>query len=243
MILCGFQEGPENISVFNKWTRTTGALEAYNGVLGRKIIGKSHFFKFVKVLLDEEYRKCRELHSILHGRDDKRKSRSNKYQVICHFSFLHSCEINTNFVEFDLLKVRGEKIMANSKLMLQNRLDADEFLDRIVYQQDSDDFGMLDVTLVNISIDKDDDKDSTNEHEQIEPIASPTPSTQSSTSSQSVGHCALCEEEPELLVLPCFEFCVCQTCWEILKKNNDTPSCPSCKAAVTEVKAIKFYQH
>lgn len=64
------------------WTRTTGALEAYNGVLGRKIVGKSHFLKFVKVLLDEEYRKCRDFHSLLRGRDDKMKCRSNKYQVI-----------------------------------------------------------------------------------------------------------------------------------------------------------------
>lgn len=63
------------------WTRTTGALEAYNGVLGRKIVGKSHFFKFVKVLLDEEFRKCRDFHSLLRGRDDKPNCRSNKYQV------------------------------------------------------------------------------------------------------------------------------------------------------------------
>lgn len=62
-------------------TRTTGALESYNGSLGRKIVKKGHFFKFVKVLLDEEFDKCRNFHSLLRGRDDK-IVKANKYQVI-----------------------------------------------------------------------------------------------------------------------------------------------------------------
>lgn len=130
--------------------------------------------------------------------------------------------------------------MANSKLMMEGRLDADEFLRRIVYQQSTDDFGMLDVTLINLFIDEDDDDKSADE--EVRSIPSPTPSTQSSTSSQSVGQCALCEAEPELLMLPCFEFCVCQSCWDILKKNDDTPSCPSCNSTVTQAKKIKFHQ-
>lgn len=75
-----FQEGAEKISVFNLWTRTTGALEAYNGSLGRKIIKRGHFFKFVRVLLDEEFKKSRSFDSLLQGRDDRRK-KSDKYTV------------------------------------------------------------------------------------------------------------------------------------------------------------------
>lgn len=130
--------------------------------------------------------------------------------------------------------------MANSKLMLEDRLDANEFLNRIVYQQSTDDFGMLDVTLINIFIDKDDEYDCVDE--EIEAIPSPTPSTSSSASSKSVGQCALCEAEPELLLLPCFEFCVCQACWEILKHNNNASSCPICKAFVSEARKITFFQ-
>lgn len=44
-------EGPEKISVFKTWTRTTGALEAYNGAIGHKIIKRGNFFKFVKVTI------------------------------------------------------------------------------------------------------------------------------------------------------------------------------------------------
>lgn len=144
--------------------------------------------------------------------------------------------------------------MANSKLMLQGRLDAEEFLNRIVYQQNSDDYGMLDVSLINVSIDQDD------EDEEIEDILSskyanvivddedkstnpsPTPSTLSTTSSKSLGQCTLCEAEPELLLLPCFEFCLCQLCWDILKKNNSTPACPNCRIKVASANKIKFSQ-
>lgn len=141
--------------------------------------------------------------------------------------------------------MRGEKIMANSKLMLEGRLDADEFLKRIVYQQSTDDFGMLDVTLVNVVV-EDDEEDCVDNN--IRSTPSPTPSTSSassslsSASSHSVSQCALCDGVPELLLLPCFDFCVCSTCWQIVENNNKQPSCPSCKSAVTEAKKIKFYQ-
>lgn len=75
------KEGPSKISVFKLYTRTTGALEAYNGSLGRKIISKGHFFKFVKVLLDEDYRKSKSFATLLKGRDDKRVNKGDKYQV------------------------------------------------------------------------------------------------------------------------------------------------------------------
>lgn len=77
-------EGPDKISVFNLYTRTTGSLENYNGILGRKIIKRGHFFKFVKVLLDEEFVKCRNFYSSMRGREDK-SHRANKYQVLVYF--------------------------------------------------------------------------------------------------------------------------------------------------------------
>lgn len=141
--------------------------------------------------------------------------------------------------KFVLLKVRGEKIIANSKLMIEGRLDADEFLNRIVYQQSTDDYGMLDVTLVNVHLDQDEEEEF--DGEEIERIPSPTPSSQSSCSSKSVGQCALCDSEPELVLLPCFDYCVCEKCWEILKNNQTEPTCPNCKAFVKSAKRINFF--
>lgn len=54
------QEGAANISVFQRQSRTTSALEAYNGVLGERITKRGHFFKFVRCLQQEEYCKSRE---------------------------------------------------------------------------------------------------------------------------------------------------------------------------------------
>lgn len=146
--------------------------------------------------------------------------------------------------------MRGEKIMANRKLMLEGRLDANEFLNRIVYQQSSDDFGMLDVSLVNVVVEENENEDCIDDNIRLTP--SPTPSTSSSFSSssissstgssQSVGQCALCDGEPELLLLPCFDFCVCKTCWNIVESNNKKLSCPSCKSIVTQAKSVNFYQ-
>lgn len=103
------KEGPEAISVFNMWTRTTGTLERYNGVLGQRILKRGSFFKFVKILIEEEFRHCRDFYSLLRGRDDKAVTKGNKYQI------------------------RGAKIKRNSELLLEDRITPEQFLSRIVY--------------------------------------------------------------------------------------------------------------
>lgn len=52
-----FQVGPNAISVYGLNMRTTCAIEAYNGVLGRRIMGKSNFYLFMRELLKEELAK------------------------------------------------------------------------------------------------------------------------------------------------------------------------------------------
>lgn len=51
------KEGPEKISVYGRETRTTCAVEAYNGVIGRKIMNHANFFVFVEALQKEEFSK------------------------------------------------------------------------------------------------------------------------------------------------------------------------------------------
>lgn len=51
------KEGPEKISVYRRETRTTCAVEAYNGVIGRKIKNHANFFVFVEALQKEEFSK------------------------------------------------------------------------------------------------------------------------------------------------------------------------------------------
>lgn len=59
------QEGPDKISVFDRRTRTTSALESYNARLGSKIAGGSNFFKFAKLLIEEEAVKLKEFKELL----------------------------------------------------------------------------------------------------------------------------------------------------------------------------------
>jgi hypothetical protein len=62
-------------------TRTTNALEAYNGVLGKKISKKGHFFKFVKILLDEEFASSREFQQLVDSGGSSAIAQKLKYKV------------------------------------------------------------------------------------------------------------------------------------------------------------------
>lgn len=74
-----FQEGPESISVHGKETRTTGTLESNNNVMGRDIVGNTHFFRFVFALIDFEYKKEREMFRLAYsgGVTAKEKRKQN----------------------------------------------------------------------------------------------------------------------------------------------------------------------
>lgn len=148
----------------------------------------------------------------MQGRDDGPNNRGNKYQI------------------------RGEKIKRNSQLLSEGKILCDEFLNRIVYKQNKLDFGLIDVDTVNIVID-DDDSDTED---------CGTSSEQSSTSTHShgteKGKCVVCRNvEANLCVVPCFDYCVCDSCWNILKENsNEKLLCPSCNSAATDAKKMNF---
>lgn len=52
------QEGPDKITVFDLIHRTTGSVEAYNGVLNALIPTKSNFFQFITKLQSNEQKKA-----------------------------------------------------------------------------------------------------------------------------------------------------------------------------------------
>lgn len=77
------QEGANTISVFGRQTRTTNALEAYNGVIGKRMPKKGQFFRFLKVLLQEEYNKCKEFSDLI--RTGGETGRKRRYRVCIFF--------------------------------------------------------------------------------------------------------------------------------------------------------------
>lgn len=74
------QEGADKISVFGRQTR----LEAYNGVIGKRMPKKGQFFRFLKVLLQEEYNKCKEFSYLI--RTGGETGRKRRYRVCIFFS-------------------------------------------------------------------------------------------------------------------------------------------------------------
>lgn len=70
-----------------KETRATCAVEAYNGVLGRKIMGKIRFFKFVAHLQEEELAKSIEFEQHIDAGGYTRPAKKAKYVVCIYFVF------------------------------------------------------------------------------------------------------------------------------------------------------------
>lgn len=198
------------------WTRTTGALESYNGQLGNRIQKRGHFFNFIKILLDEEFLKCREFYSRLDGRDDKPAgTKGTRYQI------------------------RGKKIMAYSQQLLEDRLTPDEFLNRIVYKQNNLDFGLMDTNFVSPIVDDEDEDDDDSEHANNDDLQSPLADT--SEKRYSRGLCLTCKDaEAQLCILPCFDFCICEQCWTFLKSNDGIIKCPACSCICSDAKRMNF---
>lgn len=85
------------------------------------------------MLQKEEFTHCRNFYSKVRGRDEGPPTRGNKYRI------------------------RGEKIMRNSELLITDRITAEQFLERIIYKENNMDFGLMDVETVNVIIDETDE--------------------------------------------------------------------------------------
>lgn len=132
--------------------------------------------------------------------------------------------------------------MQNSKLLLEGQIEAEDFLNRIVYQQSTDDFGLMDIGHLNVFVDEaDDERDDFDEVVSTSSETSEGNFTSSSSSSSKFGQCIVCSDnEPQICILPCFEFCVCETCWDIIKSNSTDLRCPKCKQIAKDGRKMSF---
>lgn len=132
--------------------------------------------------------------------------------------------------------MRGEKIMKNSKLLEEGKMTPDEFLQKIVYKQSEDDFGLLNTINLNPIIDIEDD----DENEDVLSLRDIADISEIAESSP-IGRCLLCSEKrPEMCIVPCFDFCVCEPCYHILKNNAVAFNCPKCNIVATDAKKMNF---
>lgn len=85
---------------------------------------------------------------------------------------------------------------------------------------------------LNPTIDDDDEDEPLDDADsETEPIAVQLPK----------GRCILCSErEPEMCVIPCFDFCICEACYVVLINNANEFRCPKCNTIATEAKKMNF---
>lgn len=122
-------------------TRTTGSLEAQNGVLGKILMKRGSFYKFVAYLLDHEYSKAREFVLLIDsggmtGPERKKKNRVNM-RSYAYFGLVN-------------LKDRAQKIAESTAQLDKGEIDPAIFPTRIVCKQNGmcptnlDDFSHVD---------------------------------------------------------------------------------------------------
>lgn len=106
-----FQVGCEHFTVHNQDTRTTSAVEAYNGILGRSAEKMGIFFKFVRIIRDEEFFKSRH------------------FEMLCESGGSLAKKRRRTSVE------KSKKIKEASLLLQQGKITVATFLSRMVYEK------------------------------------------------------------------------------------------------------------
>lgn len=102
------QEGAAKISVFGQATRTSAAVEAYNGYLNKKIQSHPQFFALINILREEEFSKSRDFDLLFKSADPP--------------------------VQRQFHRQRDDKIKKMSNLLKAGKISTDHFLNGIAFE-------------------------------------------------------------------------------------------------------------
>lgn len=194
-------------------TRTTCAVEATNGVVGRGLPGNSNFFNFIVFIKKQELSKSIKLRNQFLRLVTKKRQRNKHMDV---------------------------QIRQASQALEAGKLTADEFVDLIAsckqnkYEQPTKRPADMDSDSDCSEAESLDSAYSTVSNSSSQ-ASSQTSATQSSmrTRTESVNMCALCSiEETNVLFIPCTHALVCNKCFECYGLRF----CMACKADVTSHK-------
>lgn len=187
-----FQEGPKSISVWKLENRTTCAVEAINGVIGRGIPGSSNFFNFVHFLQRFELARGIKFRN-LYGRCliKKRKTKSSE---------------------------RSTLIRNATELLEAGSISVNEFLDSIANMKTKENSLKTTTTTKDnkrVAISSD------SESENDEGVTSTQNST-SKRARTCVNACRMCEiRSSNVILFPCAHAVICSECWAKKTVLND----------------------
>lgn len=109
-----------------------------------------------------------------------------------------------------IFQLRADKLRESCSLLRDERLDAEQFLDRVLYINKPDEF-VLEENVQDVLH----DESSTSMNFSIETASDSTPAPKGICISCKTRHC-------DIILLPCFDIVVCSVCWEDLKQKHYT---------------------
>lgn len=207
-VMC-LQVGLDGISVFGTPTRTTSAVEAYNGVLGKMIPKQSNFFKFVRILQNQEFSKAREFELLANSGGALGQSKRKR-----------------QFID------KAEKIEKATKELQTGSITAIAFINRMVFPKNGTVTEMEpdeDIFEDNMYMQEEDDEEGDNINE----------SSVVRTANSNLLCVVCLELRPNMLMMPCKHLKVCNICIiklqaDSIQKGVDKFKCPVCRQDVDD---------
>ena len=188
--------------------RTTSAVEAYNGVLGRIVQRNLNFFKFVKAIKSEEFSKGKDFQLLVNSGG---AMGSNK---ICKLKWAN----------------RNKKIAEASLQLLNGKITANVFLYRMVFPSNE--------ICIEMEPDEDLFEEYKGTDEQDEELLCEGPQPSGSNDNGDIIMCIICLSlPPSVLFLPCKHIKLCGDCFSKLKVKagtNNTVKCPLCRSIIND---------
>lgn len=206
------KEGPERITVFDLVHRTTGSVEAYNGVLGKLIPAKSNLFQFVSKLQLHEEKKAFDANLLDTSGGESAESKKAKSTINSFFFGFFS---NSKMILFTLnnklvfllcfsIQARDNIIQTANNALKTKQINFSAFLKRVTFDKQKVCGSMATFETVDAleTVDVYDELDY--EHED----------NSSKQQSSYVRLCSVCKEnEPDVTPLPCRHQCLCKPCY------------------------------
>lgn len=192
--------------------RTNCALESANAALGRRFPKKGNFFRFLSLLLHEEFSKRMEMEAVCDGRKERKRRRT---------------------VDRDAV------IEEATQLLIADEITVTQFLNRLVFenvcQPTSLEYEDDELFQSNPTENDEDENGSASELDEDKSSGIATVATTSKADSSSqVNVCLFCKSnDSDTLFLPCKHLKSCQECYiEFEKKTTPPLRCPICRNTI-----------
>lgn len=118
--------------MYERQSRTTAALEAYNGALGKRIKHKGCFYAFAKILQSEENEKLTTFKLLIESAGGAVTCRNRGVSIKIFNIVIFYCFFHRFFYFF--FQTRDDKIRDATKAYKENRLTPLEFLTRVIFK-------------------------------------------------------------------------------------------------------------